>query len=301
MNSVENSYSIKKLKFYPFTPNKKLFIKPDTPISTERFSTNYTNNNINNRYSFKNVIKTFHKDKNFYNNIRTNYYSLLTNPSRMTNKYIIKSLKKDFKKKKVSLFSIIKTPKKKKLMNKDNFIFIPKKEEIRNLHTNLMKKNKISVKLSQEKELKNIVNSNKKIELEKEEIKNKNICVTKEILPLFRREYNNDIFGNKFKEKNIILKEINFVGKKLSFVNVKNIDEIKKDIDINNSQSAKKVKEKESLFEINQISNFPSIFKEKNIIFNLWKKDMMKFCNLTMNTKNQDNQELVKNLFSVYT
>lgn len=304
-NLNENIYQIKNLKFNPFTPSKKLVINPETPFSTGKLSTNYTNKYIkmNNRYIFQSIYKTFHKDLNIINN-NINYYSLATNPNpnKIRHKFINKSTQKNFKPKKVLLLSLFKTPKKinKKILNKDNFIFIPKKYEIINLHSNLMEKNKMSLKLNQEKEIKKNLFNDIQILKEKENIKNRNICLTNESMPLFDKEYNDEKYKSKSKEKKIILKEINNIGKKLSFSNLKKLDDIIKNKDINNTHSVKRVKEKESLLEINQISNLPALAKDNNMVFDLWKKDMMRYCKLTLDMKNKNNENFVKNLLCVY-
>lgn len=299
MNYDDYSYSVKNLKLYQYTtPNKKLLINPESPFSTGKLSTNYSNKYTSKKYIFKNIYKTFHKDID----IKNNHYSLITNPncsSKITNKFIIKSLKKEKKKKIKPLISLIKTPKK-KIINKNNFIFIPKKDEIQNLHLNLMKKNKISVKLNQEKELQNIIFNNNKKELEQEKIKNNNISLTKENFPLFVKQYN-FLINDRKKEKKLILKEINNIGKKLYFSNVKNLNDLRKENDINNTLYAKRVKEKECLLEINQIANLPAISQDKNLVLNLWQNDMRKFCKLTMNSKNKNNYNFIKNLLCIYS
>ena len=303
---MEYNHQINDLKLYSFTPKKNLVINPETPLTTGKFQTNYTNKyaQINNRYIFQNIYKTFHKDLNNYNkNKNCNYYPSPTIQNKIRNKYFIKSLQKKLTPKKGLIFSLIKTPKKnnnKKLINKDNFIFIPKKYEIINLHSNLMEKNKIALKINQEKEIKKNLFNDIKLLKEKENKKNKNICLTHESMLLFDKEYNNEICKNKSQEKKLILKEINYIGKKLSFANIKKLDDIIKNKDINNTRSIKRVKEKESLLEINQVSNLPSLAKDKNLIFNLWKKDMLKYCKLTLNMKNKNNENFVKNLLCVY-
>ena len=119
-------------------------------------------------------------------------------------------------------------------------------------------------------------------------------------MPLFDKEYNDEKYKSKSKEKKIILKEINNIGKKLSFSNLKKLDDIIKNKDINNTHSVKRVKEKESLLEINQISNLPALAKDNNMVFDLWKKDMMRYCKLTLDMKNKNNENFVKNLLCVY-
>ena len=284
-----------------FTPNKKLFVNLDSPLSTGKFSTNYSSKyiKINNKYIFQSIYKTFHRDINSNNNKKNKYYSLQTNPNKLKNKFIIKSLQKNSRPIKGLLFSLIKTPKRNKnknFFNKDNFTFIPNKYDVENLHSELMQKNKISIRLKQEKEAqKNFFDENI-ILTEKEKIRNKNICLTNESMPLFDKEYNK----NKANVKKLILNEINYIGKKLSFANVKKLDDIIKSKDINGKLFTKRVKEKDPLIEINQVSNLPALGKDKNLVFNLWKKDMIKYCKLTLNMKNKSNEELKKKLLCVY-
>ena len=301
-NNNENLFPKHKLKRVnpdTFTPNKKLLVNLDSPLSTGKFSTNYSSKylKIDNKYIFQSIYKTFHRDIN--NNKKNKYHSLETNPNKLRNKFIIKSLQKNPRTIK-GLFSLIKTPKKNKnkknFFNKDNFIFIPNKYDVENLHSELTQKNKISIRLKQEKEIQKNLFDDNKILTEQENIKNKNICLTNESMPLFNKEYNN----NKTNIKKLILNEINYVGKKLSFANVKKLDDVIKSKDMNNKLFAKRVKEKDSLIEINQASNLPALSKDKNVMFNLWKKDMIKYCKLTLNMKNKNNEEFVKNLLCVY-
>ena len=158
-NNEENSFpKTRRNRVNPdsFTPNKKLFVNLDSPLSTGKFSTNYSSKyiKINNKYIFQSIYKTFHRDIN-NNNKKNKYYSLPTNPNKLRNKFIIKSFKKNPKPIKALLFSLKKPPKKnrnKNFFNKDNFTFIPNKYDVENLHSELMQKNKISIRLKQEKE-----------------------------------------------------------------------------------------------------------------------------------------------------
>ena len=99
----------------------------------------------------------------------------------------------------------------------------------------------------------------------------------------------------------LILKEINRIGKKLSFANLRNIDDIMNDIDINNKLFSKRVKEKDSLLAINHISTLPSLGKDQKLVSDLWKKDMIKYCKLTLDEKNNEYDQLVKDLLHVYS
>ena len=302
MDSKDNIFTLNNLRFYPYTPNKNQIINNDIPFSTIKYSTNYTKKHLSKRNIFKNVYKTYNRNKNnIYNNNKTDYYSLVTNPNNIRNKIINKSLNKRSQKNitngKGLLLSLIKSPKK-NYINKNNFIFIHKKDEITNLHKNLMEQNKLSVILKQEKEIKKILFNEDKKNLENE--KRKINLLNKKSMFLFEKEYDK-IPKNKIKEKYLILKEINSIGKKLSFANLRNIDDIMNDIDINNKLFSKRVKEKDSLLAINHISTLPSLGKDQKLVSDLWKKDMIKYCKLTLDEKNNEYDQLVKDLLHVYS
>ena len=302
MDSKDKIFTLNNLRFYPYTPNKNQIINNDIPFSTIKYSTNYTKKYLSKRNIFKNVYKTYNRNKNnIYNNNKTNYYSLVTNPNNIRNKIINKSLnkrsQKNIKTRKGLLLSLIKSPKK-NYINKNNFIFIHKKDEITNLHKNLMEQNKLSVILKQEKEIKKILFNEDKKNLENE--KRKINLLNKKSMFLFEKEYDK-IPKNKIKEKYLILKEINRIGKKLGFANLRNIDDIMNDIDINNKLFSKRVKEKDSLLAINHISTLPSLGKDQKLVSDLWKKDMIKYCKLTLDEKNNENDQLVKDLLRVYS
>ena len=302
MDSKDNIFTLNNLRFYPYTPNKNQIINNDIPFSTIKYSTNYTKKYLSKRNIFKNVYKTYNRNKNnIYNNNKTDYYTLVTNPNNIRNKIINKSLnkrsQKNIKTRTGLLLSLIKSPKK-NYINKNNFIFIHKKDEITNLHKNLMEQNKLSVILKQEKEIKKILFNEDKKNLENE--KRKINLLNKKSMFLFEKEYDK-IPKNKIKEKYLILKEINSIGKKLSFANLRNIDDIMNDIDINNKLFSKRVKEKDSLLAINHISTLPSLGKDQKLVSDLWKKDMIKYCKLTLDEKNNENDQLVKDLLRVYS
>ena len=114
---------------------------------------------------------------------------------------------------------------------------------------------------------------------------------------------------NKLIEKNLILKEFIRIGKKLSWINDTKIKEggedendqkekIKKEIA--NSFFSKSVKSKYPVFEINQTSTLPIIIKDKPLTSDLWKKDMMKYCQYTLNNKNEKDIEFGNDLLDVY-
>ena len=137
-------------------------------------------------------------------------------------------------------------------------------------------------------------------EEDEEKMKKININLNRKTMFLFEKEYDK-INPNKKTEKYLILKEINNIGKKLSFANVKKIDDTMKDIDIENKLFSKRVKEKDSLLEINQVSTLPSLGRDQKLVFDLWKKDMIKYCKLTLDEKNIENAQLIKDLLSVYS
>ena len=60
------------------------------------------------------------------------------------------------------------------------------------------------------------------------------------------------------------------------------------------------MKVKDPILEINQTSNFPIIADDKKLISNLWKKDMMKYCEYTLDTNNKKNKKFLSDLLDVY-
>ena len=63
---------------------------------------------------------------------------------------------------------------------------------------------------------------------------------------------------------------------------------------------SKRVKEKDSLLEINQVSTLPSLGRDQKLVFDLWKKDMIKYCKLTLDENNKDKDKFEKDLLCVY-
>ena len=51
--------------------------------------------------------------------------------------------------------------------------------------------------------------------------------------------------------------------------------------EIKNTYYGQRMIKKDLIFEFNHLSNLPSISTDKNIMLNLWKKDMMKYCQYT--------------------
>ena len=194
-------------------------------------------------------------------------------------------------------------------IKKENLFFMKeKKSEIQNMHKNLMKRNELFISLNHKKELdNNYINNNN------EERKNKNrfLTLTEENKEYFDSEYNK-ICKNKIKEKQLIEKEINNIGKQFSWNKEvkKNNDNfgilgIKKNSkeennELINSLFSKRMKVKDPILEINQTSNFPIIADDKKLISNLWKKDMMKYCEYILDTNNKKKKKFLSDLLDVY-
>ena len=268
MNNKNNSYSINNLIFItPFTPNKSSTLSPLTPSTTGKLSTNYTNNNKTHRNIYKNIYKTHSKTESYNkNNFQTNYVHSLPTYNKLRDKFLFKSLNQGKILGNKILVSSIKSPYKIPL-KKENLFFIPKKYQIYNLHRILMEKNKASIMINQEKELQNMKT------LESNLIQENNPLLEKgKYKPLI----------NKAKTKKI-----------------KNAENATRNKDFKIFGLSKTVKEKEPILEINHYSNFPKIMTDKKLVFNLWKKDMMKYCDLTLE-KNKKNKILRDKLLSVY-
>ena len=120
-------------------------------------------------------------------------------------------------------------------------------------------------------------------------------------------ELNNDNQENKIEEKKetkkLALKYISEMEKECNNIN-KNRFNLKKGKkvreEIKNTYYGQRMIKKDLFFEFNHLSNLPSISTDKNIMLNLWKKDMMKYCQLTMDIKNNKNKEFIQNLLRVY-
>ena len=111
----------------------------------------------------------------------------------------------------------------------------------------------------------------------------------------FNNEYNK--FKTKEAEKQIIVNEINNIGKKMSWV--------KKHENKNQYSAADdifygRLFKKNPVLEINQTSNLPTIMSDKNLITNLWRNDMSKYSKFTLDLKKPDDQIFYKDLLSVY-
>ena len=284
MNNInEFTYPIKNIQLNVFTPNKKSIINSDSAFSTGKLSTN--NRYKSNTFFLRNIYRNFNKDK-FYNSssyLKMNTISSLKNTKIIKKKFNIKLFPKEKNNKKGFFLSSIKINHEKK-----NLVPIPSRKEIQNLYKILMEKNAISIRISQEKELKKIIEDNNNKNQNENKIKNKNIIITYENLPKFEKEYNN-INKNESKKR-----ELNPLNKNLNFVNNK----IYKDL--RNTLYAKKMEQKGSILEINHVSNLPEIVKDKKLVFNLWKNDMIKYCRLTLDINNKNNKKFIDNLMNVY-
>jgi len=280
MNNInEFTYPIKNIQLNVFTPNKKSTINSDSSFSTGKLSIN--NRYKSNTFFLRNIYRNFNKDK-FYNSssyLKMNTISSLKNTKVIKKKFNIKLLPKEKNNKKGFFLSSIKINHEKK-----NLVPIPSRKEIQNLYKILMEKNAISIRISQEKELKKIIEDNNNKNQNENKIKNKNIIITYENLPKFEKEYNN-INKNESKKR-----ELNPLNKNLNFVNNK----------IRNTLYAKKMEQKGSILEINHVSNLPEIVKDKKLVFNLWKNDMIKYCKLTLDINNKNNKKFIDNLMNVY-
>ena len=284
MNNInEFTYPIKNIQLNVFTPNKKSTINSDSSFSTGKLSTN--NRYKSNTFFLRNIYRNFNKDK-FYNSssyLKMNTISSLKNTKVIKKKFNVKLLPKEKNNKKGFFLSSIKINHEKK-----NLVPIPSRKEIQNLYKILMEKNAISIRISREKELKKIIEDNNNKNQNENKIKNKNIIITYENLPKFEKEYNN-INKNESKKR-----ELNPLNKNLNFVNNK----IYKDL--RNTLYAKKMEQKGSILEINHVSNLPEIVKDKKLVFNLWKNDMIKYCRLTLDINNKNNKKFIDNLMNVY-
>ena len=284
MNNInEFTYPIKNIQLNVFTPNKKSIINSDSAFSTGKLSIN--NRYKSNTFFLRNIYRNFNKDK-FYNSssyLKMNTISSLKNTKVIKKKFNIKLLPKEKNNKKGFFLSSIKINHEKK-----NLVPIPSRKEIQNLYKILMEKNAISIRISREKELKKIIEDNNNKNQNENKIKNKNIIITYENLPKFEKEYNN-INKNESKKR-----ELNPLNKNLNFVNNK----IYKDL--RNTLYAKKMEQKGSILEINHVSNLPEIVKDKKLVFNLWKNDMIKYCRLTLDINNKNNKKFIDNLMNVY-
>ena len=320
------SCSIQNLKLIPPTPNKKAnkcIITSTSPLKADTISYINTESEAytNKKYKLKILPSFTYKGFSSPNN-RYNYTMFsstdLSKIKKSKNLFPIINLSLDKNKyNKInksengnSLFSSIYNmiQVNKHNIKKENLIFIKeKKSEIQNMHKNLMKRNELFISLNQKKELNNnYINNN-----EEGKKKRKCLSLTEGNKEYFNNEYNN-ICKNKLKEKDLIEKEINSIGKQFSWIKEeKNNNDnygilgVKKNTKeennaLINSLFSKRMKVKDPILEINQTSNFPIIADDKKLISNLWKKDMMKYCEYTLDTNNKKNKKFLSDLLDVY-
>ena len=77
-------------------------------------------------------------------------------------------------------------------------------------------------------------------------------------------------------------------------------DNIEENNPLINSLFLKRMKVKDPVLEINQTSNFPIIADDKKLLSNLWKKDMMKYCEYTLDINKKKNKKFLSDLLDVY-
>ena len=179
-----------------------------------------------------------------------------------------------------------------------------KKTGIHNIHKNLMKKNELYITAKQNKELSDNIENEKNKDDEKNKFRF--ISLTEENKASFENEYNY-ICKNKLREKNLIKKEINLIGRELSWIkNPKiNFDENLKNEMEEKEKSKKrklfqKLKDKDPILEINQISNLPIIARDIKLISDLWKKDMIKYCKYALDSNKPKDIKFKSDLLNIY-
>ena len=277
------SFSIKKLNFKPNqirNLKEKLIINSNSLSKIEKFSEK-NNSTFSTCSIHKNRKKYFlstisGKFPNISNNKYNNIYQTLFNAKNSknafpkinlsyeihpNNKYTINN----------SIFSRLNKSRNSNIqyinnLKKSNFIFMKDNESyIDNIHTKLMKSNRIS--LCSEKN----IDDNKYMEEEEKIVKP---CITEENKKLFDIEYNK-VCKDKLKEKKIIIKEINDIGKRLSFLNDYHIN--KSYNFIKKNKSTKIMLIKDPINQINNLSSFPYIMNDSKILLHLWNKNKTKY------------------------
>ena len=328
MNKNTFSCSIHNLRLIPPTPNKidnKFIITSMSPFNNhtkpEYYYTNNKNTKMfpsffkgfspNNRYKYNTIISNTDLDKQKKSNYVFPKISLSTGKLRYNqtnnsemNDFLISSI---YKKLKLSQNT--------KFIKRENLFFMKeKKSQIQNIHYNLMKKNEFNIltRLNNELNDKNIKTN------EEEKNKFNGLTLTEYNKESFDNEYDN-ICKNKLKEKKLIEKEINNLGKDLSWIknfkkNNKQDESVKKlnkeineenkkkkiENDVSNNILLNRMKDNDPVLEINQTSNFPIIAGDKKLVSNLWKKDMMKYCKYIFESHKPKNKKLLNDLLDVY-
>jgi len=265
---------------------------------------------ISPNYRYKNytlLTGTHFNNTNFTENKKTRNELPKISLSQERNKLIKTNVSEDNKYLNSFLYRRLKfSPK--EVIKKENLLFMKwKRSEILKIHKELMKKNELNVLTSQQKILNSNLNENDK---------NNYKSLTEENKESFEKEYN-ELCKNKLDEKYLIAKEINKIGKKLSWLkdnknnkindiesdkNSKEDDTEFKDIhnNINSTIFSKRLKAKDPVFEINHISSIPIIGKDIRLTSDLWKKDMKKYISYTLDISKPEDKQFSNELLNVY-
>ena len=211
-------------------------------------------------------------------------------------------------------FKRIKNIKNRINLKKENLFLIKEKDsDILNIRMNLMKRNRFQILNRQKKELSDLQSKNTLIENIKKNKSFNYIYSNEDNKSSFENEYNK-ICKNKITEKYLIAKEINNIGKKLSWIkelkdkdnakenqiNEKKENTKKENNEINDSILLKSLKIKNPFFEINQASVFPIIMEDKILSRELWKKDMIKYSKFLLNKQNKKDKKFLSDLLEMY-
>lgn len=199
-------------------------------------------------------------------------------------------------------------------LKKENLYLIKEKDsDILNIRMNLMKRNRFHILNRQKRELSDLQSKNALIENKKKNKSFNYIYSTEDNKSSFENQYNK-ICKNKKAEKYLIAKEINNIGKKLSWIkefkdkdntkenqiNEKKEDNKKENNEINDCIFSKSLKIKNPFFEINQASVFPIIMKDRILSRDLWKKDMIKYSKFLLNKQNKRDKKFLSDLLEMY-
>ena len=329
------SCSIHNLKLLPSKASKlnnNFIITSTKPFKKDKYSSlkSYilTQQNLRNKidpfFTYKGFDSPNNRNNKYNNNIYKNYKTISIKPDYNNNNKNKKhnnifpkiSLSVDksksnkinnLEKDKITFTSIYKMINAKSNCNikKENLIFLKsKKSEIQNIHKNLMKKNELNIMIKQTKDLNDDIENEKNKNDEKNKFKYK--ALTEENKASFENEYNY-ICKNKLRAKNLIKKEINYIGRELSWVkkpkinfeeNLKN--EIEEKENIKKSIFLQNLKDKDPILEINQTSNLPIIAEDIKLISDLWKKDMIKYCKYAKDSNKPKDIKFKSDLLDIY-
>ena len=112
---------------------------------------------------------------------------------------------------------------------------------------------------------------------------------------------------NKLRAKNLIKKEINQIGRELSWIKNPKInfeENLKNKIDENEKSKKRiflqKLKDKNPIFEINHASNLPIIAGDIKLVSDLWKKDMIKYCKYAIDSNKPKEKKFKSDLLEIY-